>query len=178
MNDSNYFHYLLMCRTGRSSTRLGARAPGAPRLQQWPCSHHALRVPRGAASRTHGSTPVLARALPHHSDQQQQHDGQQAGAAAQEPGRPAGQQSNAAAAGDAARAIAARAAAALAAGTLTLATLLAPAGAPPLLMPLAPAAAEARARLTPEEQLTVDVFKRNVPSVVNVTNLAVRWAGA
>jgi hypothetical protein len=65
-----------------------------------------------------------------------------------------------------------RAAAVVAAAAVTLASLLGPVSLPP---PLAPAAAEARARLTPEEQLTVDVFKRNVPSVVNVTNLAVRW---
>lgn len=69
--------------------------------------------------------------------------------------------------------LASRAAAALAAGTISLASLLAPAQLP-LPLPLAPAEAQARTRLTPEEQLTIDVFKRNVPSVVNVTNLAVR----
>jgi hypothetical protein len=40
--------------------------------------------------------------------------------------------------------------------------------------PLAPSAAGAKARMTPDEQLTVDIFKKSTPSVVNVTNLATR----
>lgn len=39
---------------------------------------------------------------------------------------------------------------------------------------LAPAAAEARPRMTAEEQVSVDVFKKSTPSVVNVTNLTAR----
>jgi hypothetical protein len=38
-----------------------------------------------------------------------------------------------------------------------------------------PPAVEAKPRLTSEEQLTIDIFKRNTPSVVNVTNLAVKY---
>ncbi|KAK9914941.1 hypothetical protein WJX75_002591 [Coccomyxa subellipsoidea] len=38
----------------------------------------------------------------------------------------------------------------------------------------APGVAYARPRLTQDEQLTVDLFKRNTPSVVFITNLAVR----
>lgn len=41
---------------------------------------------------------------------------------------------------------------------------------------LAPAAAEARPRMTAEEQVSVDVFKKSTPSVVNVTNLTARCA--
>jgi len=36
--------------------------------------------------------------------------------------------------------------------------------------------AYAKPRLTQDEQLTVDLFKRNTPSVVFITNLAVRCA--
>lgn len=36
--------------------------------------------------------------------------------------------------------------------------------------------AEARTRLTQEEQVSVDLFKDNTPSVVFITNLAVRCA--
>lgn len=42
-----------------------------------------------------------------------------------------------------------------------------------LLSPAAPPA-HARARMTAEEQLSIDIFKRSTPSVVNVTNLAVK----
>ncbi len=35
--------------------------------------------------------------------------------------------------------------------------------------------AHAKTRLTADEQLTIDLFKRNTPSVVFITNLAVRW---
>lgn len=41
----------------------------------------------------------------------------------------------------------------------------------PLLMP---DSASAKARMTPDEQVTIDVFKRSTPSVVNVTNMAAR----
>jgi hypothetical protein len=39
---------------------------------------------------------------------------------------------------------------------------------------LTPAAAEARPRLTPDEQVSVDIFRKSTPSVVNVTNLTAR----
>jgi hypothetical protein len=42
----------------------------------------------------------------------------------------------------------------------------------PVLM--TPAAAEARPRLTPDEQVSVDIFRKSTPSVVNVTNLTAR----
>jgi hypothetical protein len=45
-----------------------------------------------------------------------------------------------------------------------------------LLTECAPGVAYARPRLTQDEQLTVDLFKRNTPSVVFITNLAVRYA--
>lgn len=38
----------------------------------------------------------------------------------------------------------------------------------------APLSAMAKPKLTSEEQLTIDIFKRSTPSVVNVTNLAVK----
>ena len=45
-----------------------------------------------------------------------------------------------------------------------------------LLTECTPGIAHARPRLTQDEQLTVDLFKRNTPSVVFITNLAVRYA--
>lgn len=39
---------------------------------------------------------------------------------------------------------------------------------------MAPSMALARPKLTPEEQLTIEIFKRSTPSVVNVTNLAIK----
>ncbi|GLI63253.1 hypothetical protein VaNZ11_006153 [Volvox africanus] len=39
---------------------------------------------------------------------------------------------------------------------------------------LAPGPALSRPRLTPEEQLTIEIFKESTPSVVNVTNLAIK----
>jgi hypothetical protein len=60
-----------------------------------------------------------------------------------------------------------------AAAAITLSSCLAPAGLlPPVL--LTPAAAEARPRMTSEEQVSIDVFKKSTPSVVNVTNLTAR----
>lgn len=41
------------------------------------------------------------------------------------------------------------------------------------IVPVGPA--EARPRMTPDETVTIDVFKKTTPSVVNVTNLAARW---
>ncbi len=35
--------------------------------------------------------------------------------------------------------------------------------------------AHAKTKLTADEELTVNLFKRNTPSVVFITNLAVRW---
>lgn len=62
-----------------------------------------------------------------------------------------------------------------AAAAITLSSCLAPAGLlPPVL--LTPAAAEARPRMTAEEMVSVDVFKKSTPSVVNVTNLTARYA--
>jgi hypothetical protein len=40
--------------------------------------------------------------------------------------------------------------------------------------PLAPGASQAKARMTPDEMVTIEIFKKSTPSVVNVTNLAVR----
>lgn len=57
-----------------------------------------------------------------------------------------------------------------AAAAITISSCLAPSWVfPPALF-----AAEARARMTPEEQVSVDVFKKSTPSVVNVTNLTAR----
>ncbi|KAF6260198.1 trypsin family [Scenedesmus sp. NREL 46B-D3] len=39
---------------------------------------------------------------------------------------------------------------------------------------LGPGAAAAKSRMTPDEQVTIDIFKRSTPSVVNVTNLTAR----
>eukprot|EP00775_Hariotina_reticulata_P001416 gene1416-1758_t len=55
---------------------------------------------------------------------------------------------------------------------LAISTCVAPLNTPGLLM--VPAAAEARSRMTQDEQVTVDIFRRSTPSVVNVTNLAAR----
>lgn len=43
---------------------------------------------------------------------------------------------------------------------------------------MAPSMALARPKLTPEEQLTIEIFKRSTPSVVNVTNLAIKCVRA
>lgn len=37
-----------------------------------------------------------------------------------------------------------------------------------------PSPVMAKPRMTPEEQLTIEIFRKNTPSVVNVTNLAVK----
>jgi hypothetical protein len=54
-----------------------------------------------------------------------------------------------------------------AAAVITLSSCLGPAG---LLTP----AADARPRMTAEEQVSIEVFKKSTPSVVNVTNLTAR----
>lgn len=60
-----------------------------------------------------------------------------------------------------------------AAAVITLSSALAPAGLfPPVLF--TPAAAHAQPRMTPEERVSVEVFKKSTPSVVNVTNLTAR----
>jgi hypothetical protein len=56
-----------------------------------------------------------------------------------------------------------------AAAAVTLSTLLGPE-----MALLGPGAAAAKPRMTPDEQVTVDIFKRSTPSVVNVTNLTAR----
>jgi hypothetical protein len=56
-----------------------------------------------------------------------------------------------------------------AAAAVTLSSLLAPE-----LALLGPGAAAAKPRMTPDEQVTIDIFKRSTPSVVNVTNLTAR----
>lgn len=62
---------------------------------------------------------------------------------------------------------------------MTLSSCLSPASglllsSPAAALLLSPAAAEARPRMTAEEQVSVDVFKKSTPSVVNVTNLTAR----
>lgn len=56
-----------------------------------------------------------------------------------------------------------------AAAAVTLSSLLGPEV--PLL---GPGAAAAQPRMTPDEKVTIDIFKRSTPSVVNVTNLTAR----
>eukprot|EP00882_Tetradesmus_deserticola_P019225 GHRQ01020679.1.p1 GENE.GHRQ01020679.1~~GHRQ01020679.1.p1 ORF type:complete len:264 (+),score=78.75 GHRQ01020679.1:899-1690(+) len=56
-----------------------------------------------------------------------------------------------------------------AAAAVTLSSLLGPE-----LTLLGPGAAAAKSRMTPDEQVTIDIFKRSTPSVVNVTNLTAR----
>jgi hypothetical protein len=56
-----------------------------------------------------------------------------------------------------------------AAAAVTLSSLLGPE-----VVLLGPGAAAAKARMTPDEQVTIDIFKRSTPSVVNVTNLTAR----
>lgn len=60
--------------------------------------------------------------------------------------------------------------AALATSALVICNALAGFALPDELMP----AALAKPKLTPDEQLTIEIFKRNTPSVVNVTNLAAK----
>eukprot|EP00878_Enallax_costatus_P007128 GHUV01007471.1.p1 GENE.GHUV01007471.1~~GHUV01007471.1.p1 ORF type:complete len:461 (+),score=99.62 GHUV01007471.1:690-2072(+) len=57
----------------------------------------------------------------------------------------------------------------IAAAAISISSCLAPAG---TLLGLSPAAA--KARMTPDEQVTIDIFKKSTPSVVNVTNLTAR----
>ncbi|GBF98907.1 protease Do-like chloroplastic [Raphidocelis subcapitata] len=127
------------------AARRFARGPAAAAPGPWPCC--ARRCGRRRA-------PAAAAIPPARGD------------AAEQAGRSSAAAAAAAAAAASARALAARAAAALAAAALVLAP-------PPALLP-PPPPAEARGRLTAEEQLTIDVFKRSVPSVVNVTNLAIK----
>lgn len=64
----------------------------------------------------------------------------------------------------------------LAATGLSL-SLLCGAGAAPSAWPLlAPGPAGAKPRITPDETVTINLFKKATPSVVNVTNLTARWA--
>lgn len=56
-----------------------------------------------------------------------------------------------------------------AAAAVTLSSLLGPE-----VALLGPGAAAAQPRMTPDEKVTIDIFKRSTPSVVNVTNLTAR----
>lgn len=57
----------------------------------------------------------------------------------------------------------------LAAAAVTVSSCLAPETAL-----LGPGAAAAQARMTPDERVTIEIFKKSTPSVVNVTNLTAR----
>jgi hypothetical protein len=143
-------------------------ASSSQHRQQLGSSGAAQRAPQRCSS------AVLCCSQPQHSPSLSQHRRRAAAASAGARDRSDGPTST-----SGAQSLASRAAAALAAGTISLASLLAPVPCGELaplapLLPFAPAPAEARGRLTAEEQLTIDVFKKSVPSVVNVTNLAVR----